>query len=137
MGLAHVGHKVNPKSILAITSTNKGKFGKNHPRWVETKKHPLYKAVREIFKYNEWRNYIFKRDNYSCVLCGITKTYIEADHFPITFSDIFKQSQIESIDDAIKCDKLWDINNGRTLCKPCHLKTDTWGRRPRFKEVMQ
>ena len=23
--------------------------------------------------------------------------------------------------------KLWDINNGRTLCRDCHMKTDTWG----------
>lgn len=99
---------------------NSGKFGKLHPKWTNDKKHPFHKAIREIFKYKEWRTTIFKRDNYKCVLCG-DNGYIEADHHPITFSEIIKQFNVKSVDDAITCDKLWDINNGRALCKKCHF----------------
>ena len=36
-------------------------------------------------------------------------------------------THIKSVDDARKCDELWDTNNGRTLCRDCHRKTDTYG----------
>lgn len=104
-----------------------GKFGKEHPKWTDVKKRPFYKSIREIFKYVEWRKSIFDRDNYSCRLCGKNKCYIEADHYPKRFIDIIRNNDIQTIEDAIKCAELWDVGNGRTLCKPCHLKTLTWG----------
>ena len=38
---------------------------------------------------------------------------------------------ILTVDQALACNELWNINNGRTLCKPCHRKTDTYGYRTR------
>jgi len=35
---------------------------------------------------------------------------------------------ILSKEEALSCDELWNINNGRTLCIGCHKKTDTYGR---------
>jgi hypothetical protein len=29
---------------------------------------------------------------------------------------------IKSLEEARKCSKLWDINNGISLCKSCHNK---------------
>jgi len=31
------------------------------------------------------------------------------------------------MEEAVKCNELWDISNGRALCRECHRKTDTWG----------
>lgn len=126
--------KGRAKVIERMSMLTKGKFGKEHPKWTEDKKRPLYKAIREIFKYVEWRKTVFTRDNFTCVLCGMTKVYIEADHHPIRFVDILKRNEIESIDQALNCEELWDTKNGRTLCKPCHLNTPTWGRKPRLQE---
>ena len=107
---------------------NKGKFGKDHPKWTENKKRPFHKSIRQLHQYTEWRKAIFIRDNFKCTQCG-NIGYIEADHHPKRFIDIIREHQIKTIDGAINCLALWDINNGRTLCLRCHRKTDTWGRR--------
>jgi len=104
------------------------KFGGKHPRWKDVKKRPFYKSIREIFKYVKWRKSVFDRDNYTCVLCGTSGVYVEADHHPKRFIDIVRDNDIQDINDAINCTELWETSNGRTLCQPCHRKTDTWGR---------
>ena len=38
---------------------------------------------------------------------------------------IFKT--IKTVEDALKCHLLWDLENGETLCVPCHKKTDSYG----------
>jgi hypothetical protein len=42
------------------------------------------------------------------------------------FSEILKEYNVKTLDDAHKCKELWDINNGRTLCINCHKLTDTY-----------
>lgn len=110
------------------------RFGKEHPRWADVKKRPFYKSIREIFKYVEWRKSVFARDNYTCVLCGAKKVFIEADHYPQRFIDIVRNNDIQEIGDAIKCAELWEVSNGRTLCQPCHRNTTTWGRTKGLKK---
>ncbi len=31
------------------------------------------------------------------------------------------------MEEALKCEAIWDTNNGRTLCETCHQQTDTYG----------
>jgi len=125
-----LGVKLSYSRYFAENNPNKGKFGKEHPCWKENKKHPFQKLIRETYKYKEWRTAIFKRNNYTCVLCGNGNgIFVEADHFPIRFIDIIRKFEINTLDKAIACEPLWDTNNGRTLCRECHRKTDTWGRR--------
>src|ERR1035437_876593 len=64
-------------------------------------------------EYKEWRKAVFKRDDYICVLCR-TLGLINADHI-IKFADIIKAFKVTTIEEAIACEPLWDINNGRTL----------------------
>jgi hypothetical protein len=70
--------------------------------------------LRTSTKYQQWRTTVFERDNYTCVFCGQKGGKLNADHIK-RFSDF--------------PDLRLDINNGRTLCEPCHLKTDTYGNR--------
>ena len=112
--------KVSEKVIEHTRNLNKGKFGKNHPCYKETKKHPFHKSIRECYKYRQWRTSVFKRDSFRCVLCG-KKGYVEADHYPIRFIEIIRKYEIKTLEQAINCKELWDIKNGRTLCKKCHL----------------
>lgn len=53
-------------------------------------------------------------------MCNIRGGKLEADHCPKSFSEIFRENKIQSLEDALNCEELWDINNGRTLCKNCH-----------------
>ena len=100
-----------------------GKFGKDHPCFKDSKKHDFHKSIRELFKYRQWRSDIFTRDDFTCVWCGVRGVYLEADHFPKRFSEIITEYNIKTLDEALNCEELWNINNGRTLCNNCHNKT--------------
>jgi len=84
---------------------------------------PLRKAIRHSNKYKEWRISIMKRDNYTCQKCGERGGWKEVDHYLISFATIIKECKIKTLEDAFNCNKLWDINNGRTLCRKCHRRT--------------
>lgn len=102
--------------------------GENSPSW-KGGRTKLCLIIRECFRYKEWRRNVFLRDNFICIICGYSKGGIlEADHI-IRFSDILIKYNIRNIEDALACEQLWDINNGRTLCKSCHKKTETYGGR--------
>ena len=70
---------------------------------------------------------MFKRDGYRCVECGASgsETYLNVDHIK-PYSQIIKENGIKTVEEALKCLELWGVNNGRTLCVPCHKKTPTY-----------
>jgi hypothetical protein len=76
--------------------------------------------IRHCFEYRQWRSDIFTRDNFTCVLCLKRGGELNADHYPKTFSSIIHEYKITSLSEAVGCDELWNINNGRTLCVECH-----------------
>ena len=115
MSKAHLGQKAWNKGIKQPEFS-----GKNHPRWKGDS--PLRKAIRGLFEYRQWRSDVMTRDKFSCVWCG-SKENLEVDHFPRRFIDIFRKYEISNTEEAIKCSELWNINNGRTLCKNCHYQT--------------
>ena len=59
----------------------------------------------------EWRTSVFERDNYTCQECG-SKQKLQAHH--IKPYKAFPELRHE-------------LSNGKTLCKSCHEKTDTYG----------
>jgi len=95
-------------------------FGKDHPRW-RGGITELRKSIKQCFKYRQWRSDIFTRDGWRCVNCGEKIRAIEADHIK-ELAKILKEYGIKTIEQAIECEELWDINNGRTLCRECHEK---------------
>ena len=75
--------------------------------------------IRSSAEYKLWRTAVFKRDNYTCVFCGYKSAGkrppdINADH--IKPMSVFPELRFA-------------IDNGRTLCLPCHRQTDTYGGR--------
>jgi len=81
---------------------------------------PLYRKIRTDNLYRLWRSDVFHRDNFTCVICDKRGGDLNADHNPKLFSVILKEYKIDSLEKARACAELWDINNGRTLCVPCH-----------------
>jgi hypothetical protein len=80
----------------------------------------LRNQIRQCFKYRLWRSDVFTKDNFTCQKCGKRGGRIEADHWPKSFSKIFDENKIKTLEQAIECEEFWNINNGRTLCKECH-----------------
>lgn len=127
-----MGHPVSEETRRKISEANKGKkawnsgmkgnypkkyyeklCGANNKGW-KGGVTPLYKKIRKSPEYKSWRVAVFKRDNYTCIFCGVRGGELNADHIK-PFS--------------IYPDLRFSIDNGRTLCVPCHRKTETWGAR--------
>ncbi len=60
---------------------------------------------RQSSEYKAWRDQVFRRDDWTCQLCGRRGGYLEADHI-LMF--------------AHHPEKRLELANGRTLCKKCH-----------------
>jgi 5-methylcytosine-specific restriction endonuclease McrA len=65
--------------------------------------------ARRGIEYKEWRKQVFSRDEYTCALCGKKARKLAAHH-------IKKYSKFPEL-------KI-DVNNGITLCWPCHSKVN-------------
>lgn len=95
--------------------------GSGNPRW-KGGITPINKKIRDSIEYEEWRTKVFIRDNYTCQGCGQIGGYLEADH-------------IKSF--SLYPELRFDTNNGRTFCKSCHRKTNTWGSQSRISYLLK
>ena len=108
---------------------NKGKKCPN----ISGEKSPLWKGgitplrikIQHTDNWKSWVKKILERDNYKCIFCGVTNNNLHVDHI-IPYCIIRQRYNIKTVEDAINCETLWDIDNGRTLCKECHKKTDSY-----------
>jgi hypothetical protein len=107
--------------------------GEKHPNW-KGGITPLLLKIRNCFKTRQWRSDVFQRDNFICQECGIRGNYLEAHHIK-EFSKIIEENKIITFELAENCEELWNINNGITLCKDCHKKTDNFGQKANKKIV--
>jgi len=137
-------YSVSKKYVLDVLRNNGVKMRKPAPRkgvkvWnagkpyykIRGNKNPNWKGgitsfnqkLRECIENKNWIRAIFKRDDWTCQICGQRGGYLEVDHYPKRFADIISENKIRTYTAARKCKELWDTNNGRTLCLKCHNKT--------------
>ena len=81
----------------------------------------LTNIIRNCFKYRRWRSDIFTRDNFTCQECFNRGGNLEAHHIK-AFALIIIENNIKTLEEALNCEELWNINNGKTLCEKCHKK---------------
>src|SRR3990167_3034512 len=87
------------------------RIGKNNPNWkggVTVK----IRGLRRSYEYKLWRRAVLERDGHTCIWCG-SCTRLQADHIK-SFS---RYPELR-----------FAIDNGRTLCEPCHKTTKTYGK---------
>lgn len=94
--------------------------GEHNSRW-DGGKSSLKKRIISSFEYRQWRSDVFTRDNFTCSECGVRGVRLHAHHI-MRFSEIVKNNNVQTLDDAINCNELWNINNGITMCVDCHNK---------------
>jgi len=82
----------------------------------------LKHSIRTGYKYREWRLSIFERDNFACTECEDSKGGNLQAHHIETLMNILDKYKIKTLEEADKCGRLWDINNGITFCKKCHIE---------------
>jgi len=88
------------------------------------------RTIRNCFRMTEWKKAVLQRDNYTCQYCGKRGGYLEADHiepFSVVLQRLINREGIDELyEKALQYDRLWDVENGRTLCPKCHKMTDTF-----------
>jgi len=113
-------------SRVVKESTRAKLSGNNNPAWKDglyAERHGLRLAICSSSTYTRWRTTVYKRDGFVCQRCGFCKGHSLNVHHIKPFQQIIKQYNITSLAQAIKCEELWDPNNGVTLCTNCHKKT--------------
>jgi len=134
----------NPEFREKMIKKHQGK-----PSWNKNKKMPqtskerhwnwkggitaLDKIIRNSLLYRQWRMAIFERDNWTCQFCWERGGRLVAHHLK-PLSQIIEENLLVILEEGIeKCDELWDLDNGITLCEGCHSLTDTylnrWGKK--------
>ena len=93
--------------------------GNGNANWISDRD-KLKCRPNKIKRHVAWRQGVFERDNYTCQLCGLRGTYLEPHH-------IKRWAEHKKL--------RYDIDNGITLCKPCHIKTR--GKEKEFEEIFK
>ena len=118
-------------TLLGNVPWNKGTEmwkGREHPRGALGKKFPVRSGpnwhtwrggvstenekARKSAEYKQWRKAVFERDNYTCQICKTRGGKLVADHI----ENFAHHPELRLV-----------LENGRTLCEPCHFKTDNYG----------
>jgi len=118
------GRKPSQKVINAWVEGMKNaprKSGPDHPMW----KGGLAKSRQARYKepeYIEWHDKCLVRDNYTCQKCGAKngngKKIVLQIHHKIHYWE--------------RPDLAYDLDNGITLCKPCHQKAHKGMKKPKI-----
>jgi len=106
------GIRVSPQTEFkkGITPWNKGKIGVMPEAWnkgMGNNSRTERQKESGTPEYKMWRESVFKRDDYTCVKCGERGGKLQADH--IKMWSLYPEGR-------------FDIDNGQTLCKPCHVE---------------
>ena len=89
--------------------------------------------IRRSKKYLIWKKKVLRRDNLKLNSPNV--------HHKKSFKRILKENNIKSLEDAYKCNELWDLKNGITISKGEHriisllerMKNNT----PGFLEILK
>jgi hypothetical protein len=145
MSNSRKGNKRKPMSLQGRINIGKSRIGKRATKETKEKmrishsgeKSHLWKGgkrilsdiIRSSFPYRQWRSDVFTRDNFTCQECGDKKGGNLESHHIKSLSKIIQEYNIKTLEQALSCEELWNINNGQTLCEDCHKKTNNFGRK--------
>lgn len=99
---------------------------------------PVVTKVRNSVKMREWVLSVFERDNFTCQKCTKRGGDLEAHHIK-PFREILKEINDgfkggDIYDVIMDGQDMWDLENGITLCFPCHCEVDC--HRKRFTNLI-
>jgi len=88
---------------------------------------PGYKKIQVSDKYSTWRNDCYKRDSFTCQICGDKSggnlNVHHKKHFKVLINEAkIYNSGVSWYNACLSYEPLWDILNGITVCKECHKK---------------
>jgi hypothetical protein len=93
-----------------------------------TPPHLLKLKIRNTTQYLNWRIAVLKRDNFTCQLCHSSmkdnkRLRLEVHHAK-TFNDICEENNLTTVEQALACKELWDLDNCVSICYLCHKNVE-------------
>jgi len=124
LSLAHMGRRPTEETRIkmSISQTGricwwKGKRGSEAANWQGGRVDQI-KILRNSEEFKQWRIKVFQRDCHTCQECGSNKSNaLQAHHIIPIRKDLTR---------------IFDLNNGITLCQTCHGRT--WWNEEKFEE---
>lgn len=113
------GQTASPETRRKQREAKLGIRGPDHWNWRGGKRSERSRAMARD-EYAQWRKAVFERDGYACQGCGQYGGQLHADHV---------------LPWARYPEHRFDVDNGRTLCVPCHCKTPTFPKQLIPKEL--
>lgn len=114
---AKKGKKLSPEHIRKMSLGLKGKPQVHHrganSHWWKGGVTSINKTIKNSLEYKLWRESVFKRDNWSCKKCKVRGGMLHPHHIKSFAHYPLLRFKVE---------------NGVTLCKGCHKKTDTYAK---------
>lgn len=81
--------------------------GSNHPAWIDGGKHESeLQKLRRSEEWKVWRKAVYQRDRFTCQKCNQVGGHLHPHH-------VLPKAKFP--------DKIFDVNNGLTLCRNCHM----------------
>ena len=108
------------KKLISELAIARNQGGDRNPNW-RGGSTSLIGLIRSCNKMALWRNEVFRRDNYRDWFSGGVGNHNLEAHHHVPISRIIKKYQIKTLDDALECKEMWDINNGVTMFKTSHV----------------
>lgn len=124
------GSKNPTPKTKATGAKNKSWFKSGESHWNYAKygriERALIARIRRLKEYKVWRKSILERDDHKCCVCGSIENLVV--HHKKHFAEIILRNKLQTYEEARKCDELYDLGIGETLCRSCHYQTDTYGK---------
>jgi 5-methylcytosine-specific restriction endonuclease McrA len=122
--ISNTGQKRSKEVVDKIREKRKIQVGDKCPSW-KGGITPVVRMARNHERYSIWRKSIFDRDEYICQVCKTSGKYLNGHHIVGVYENI---------------DLIYNVDNGLTLCKDCHLLFhNKYGRKgfPNIFDVME
>jgi hypothetical protein len=120
----HIGMKASEQTKKKMS---KKKLGINNNNWkggIST----LYHNIRDSSRYNDWRIAIFERDNFCDWFSGVKGNGNLNAHHIEPFSTLLERYDIQTFEQAMVCEALWNVDNGVTMIDTNHSAYHSmWG----------
>lgn len=100
-------HSTESKKKMSLTKRITTKTGKESPQW-KNGSSERRRIDRRRSEYREWRLAVFERDHFTCRHCGDNKGGNLNAHHIKPYADFIELR--------------FELDNGLTLCKSCHIK---------------